>query len=246
MHRAASSSVPISADGEASSRRLRSFSVSGVDVRPVNRLTTLYISSILFPLAALVLLGGCASSTARRGESEGEKRVGIVQEEDEFKFISKIKAEKAREDDKKVDIASFKKSELTRKYSDALPASVNRDQFLLEVVRYLGVKYAYGGNSKSGMDCSGFICQVFKNAANRLLPRSTTEQFTMGERVEMDDLRFGDLVFFNTTGRSPSHVGIYIEDGVFAHASVVEGVTLSSLESTYYVKRFVGARRVVE
>jgi murein DD-endopeptidase / murein LD-carboxypeptidase len=64
--------------------------------------------------------------------------------------------------------------------------------------------------------------------------------------VEKEQLRFGDLVFFNTTGYAPSHVGIYIEDDLFAHASVTQGVTISSMESTYYRKRFVGARRVVE
>jgi cell wall-associated NlpC family hydrolase len=56
---------------------------------------------------------------------------------------------------------------------------------------------------------------------------------------------FGDLVFFNTTGAVPSHVGIYIEDDVFAHASVTNGVTFGSMESEYYRDRFVGARRVV-
>jgi cell wall-associated NlpC family hydrolase len=67
----------------------------------------------------------------------------------------------------------------------------------------------------------------------------------MGVEVERDSLQFGDLVFFNTTGRAPSHVGIYIEDYLFAHASVSSGVTISSLESTYYKGRYVGARRIV-
>ena len=58
-------------------------------------------------------------------------------------------------------------------------------------------------------------------------------------------LRFGDLVFFNTTGESPSHVGVYIEDDLFAHASVTYGVTISSMESSYYRDRFVGARRII-
>jgi cell wall-associated NlpC family hydrolase len=71
-------------------------------------------------------------------------------------------------------------------------------------------------------------------------------QYGVGSDVAKPDLQFGDLVFFNTTGRSPSHVGIYIEDDLFAHASVSYGVTISSLESTYYRKRYVGARRVVE
>jgi cell wall-associated NlpC family hydrolase len=114
------------------------------------------------------------------------------------------------------------------------------------VVRYLGVRYDYGGSSAEGMDCSGFTCQVYKNGARKEIPRSTIEQYRSGRRVSKEELRFGDLVFFNTTGESPSHVGIYLEDDVFVHASVVEGVTLSSLESTYYKRRFVGARRVLD
>ncbi|HXX63753.1 MAG TPA: NlpC/P60 family protein, partial [Bacteroidota bacterium] len=78
------------------------------------------------------------------------------------------------------------------------------------------------------------------------LPRSTSDQFQEGAAVDRDGLRFGDLVFFNTTGDSPSHVGIYIEDDLFAHASVSVGVTLSSMESAYYRDRFIGARRVIE
>jgi cell wall-associated NlpC family hydrolase len=86
---------------------------------------------------------------------------------------------------------------------------------------------------------------VYDSAVQRRLPRSTVEQFRIGTKVGRGDLQFGDLVFFNTTGRVPSHVGIYIEDDLFAHASVTRGVTLSSIESSYYRKRFVGARRIV-
>jgi cell wall-associated NlpC family hydrolase len=100
--------------------------------------------------------------------------------------------------------------------------------------------------SKEGIDCSGFASRVYAEATAHLIPRSTTEQFYIGQEVDKGDLQFGDLVFFNTTGRRPSHVGIYIEDDLFAHASVLSGVTISSLESTYYRKRYVGARRMVE
>lgn len=194
-----------------------------------------------------MLAGGCSTSTTYH-ENE-EKPTGIVQDENEFRYLAKIKKENAREDDKKVDIRSFKKEVIAESFStesDILPNGLNRDHFLLEVVQYLGVRYSYGGSTKKGIDCSGFTCQVFKNAASKPLPRSTSEQFRSGEKITRNQLQFGDLVFFNTTGRSPSHVGIYIEDDIFAHASVIEGVTLSSLESTYYKKRFVGARRVIE
>jgi len=81
---------------------------------------------------------------------------------------------------------------------------------------------------------------------NILLPRSSYEQSKMGAAVELSELKFGDLIFFNTTGERASHVGIYLGDDLFAHASVLLGVTISSLQSSYYVKRYECARRIVE
>lgn len=198
----------------------------------------------ILPFLVAMALVGCSSSSTSTRESE-EKPTGIVQDENEFVYLSKIRREKTREDDKKVDVRALR-SGAGPATQDVVPSGVDRDRFLLEVVSYLGVKYAYGGTSKSGLDCSGYVCRVFEDAVSKKLPRSTAEQFRLGEKVHKRELRFGDLVFFNTTGRVPSHVGIFLEDDIFAHASVVEGVTLSSLESTYYKKRFVGARRVLE
>jgi cell wall-associated NlpC family hydrolase len=86
---------------------------------------------------------------------------------------------------------------------------------------------------------------VYKNAVGRDLPRSAHLQFSQGKVITFDDLKFGDLIFFNTTGESASHVGIYLGDDLFAHASVSLGVTISSLQSSYYKKRYEGARRVI-
>ena len=133
----------------------------------------------------------------------------------------------------------------TGHYANRTPAGLDRDRLLLDVISYLGTPYLYGGNTREGIDCSGFTLRVYEDGAQKMLPRSAREQFSLGAAVEDDDLEFGDLVFFNTTGTRPSHVGIYIEDDVFAHASVSRGVTFSSLESTYYRNRYVGARRVM-
>jgi cell wall-associated NlpC family hydrolase len=151
------------------------------------------------------------------------------------------------EDDRKVDIPRIRRTYASgdSPYKNITPPGLNRDAFLLEVVSYLGVPYRYGGNSKAGIDCSGFASAVYAAATEKRIPRSTREMFGVGTVIAKDDLEFGDLVFFNTTGRRPSHVGIYLEDDLFAHASV-RGVTISSLESTYYRKRYLGARRIVE
>jgi cell wall-associated NlpC family hydrolase len=196
---------------------------------------------------ALMFLAGCTASSPRF-------RTGGVtaskDEENELHWAGKIRDEEAREDDRKVspeEVERLSKSRADRqKYSNQTPAGLNRDRVLLDVVSFLGAPYTYGGNSKEGIDCSGFTVRVYESATRKQLPRTTREQYQVGDPVEKDRLQFGDLVFFNTTGRAPSHVGIYIEDDLFAHASVTRGVTFSSLESTYYRSRFIGARRVVE
>jgi cell wall-associated NlpC family hydrolase len=100
---------------------------------------------------------------------------------------------------------------------------------------------------KKEMDCSYFTMVVFKNAIGLNLPRTTSEQFKLGRLItNPDSLEIGDLLFFNTTGEIASHVGIYIGDGFFAHASVSEGVTISSINDPYYRKRFNGAKRIIE
>ena len=190
----------------------------------------------------LFLMASCASTNPRfRAEDDPDAA-------EEVSNAGTIKSELLLEDDKKVDVQRVRKkyeNPSTGLIMDDTPAGLSRDKLLLDVVSYLGVPYKYGGTSKKGVDCSGFTSRVYASAADLTLPRSTREQFTVGSRVRRNELRFGDLVFFNTTGRSPSHVGIYIEDDLFAHASVSDGVTFSSLESAYYKKRFVGARRVV-
>jgi cell wall-associated NlpC family hydrolase len=127
---------------------------------------------------------------------------------------------------------------------EPLPPQLNRDRLLLAIVALLGVPYEYGGADRSGMDCSAFTEDAYAEGLHRDIPRSTAAQYREGSEVERDSLRFGDLVFFNTTGESPSHVGIYIEDDLFAHASVSYGVTISSMENSYYRDRFIGARRI--
>lgn len=120
-----------------------------------------------------------------------------------------------------------------------------REEILLQVIKFLDTPYKYGGNTENGIDCSGFTRQIFLNALNIELPRSAREQYNIGFEVEKEDLSFGDLVFFNTQRRSfPGHVGIYIGDDQFIHASRTLGVTISSLEEAYYKKRYVGAKRI--
>lgn len=110
--------------------------------------------------------------------------------------------------------------------------------------QYLGVPYAWGGTSPSGFDCSGFTHYVLLNN-NIIIPRTTSLQYDQGTPVTKSQLKPGDLVFFSTYAPGPSHVGIYIGDNQFIHSSSSKGVIISSLSNSYYVQRYIGARRIV-
>lgn len=134
---------------------------------------------------------------------------------------------------------------MTNASSESATLSSIRQSILDEASAWLGVEYRYRGTNKSGVDCSGFVLRVYESAGMRI-PRTTKEQFTIGEKISRASLLPGDLVFFqNTAGKGISHVGIYFGNGKFIHASTTRGVILSDLNEAYYLRHFAGARQVL-
>ena len=120
-----------------------------------------------------------------------------------------------------------------------------KDRLLRVAQRMLAVPYRFGGTTLWGLDCSGFVQKTFA-FLNLDLPRSAREQFREGAKVAKADLSPGDLVFFRTYAKYPSHVGIYLGDNRFVHASSRERkVTVESLDTPYYMKRYIGAKRLL-
>lgn len=109
--------------------------------------------------------------------------------------------------------------------------------------RQVGVRYRWGGMSPRGFDCSGFIGYVMR-AVGVSLPRTTYAMWVEGRAVPRNQLKLGDIVFFNTTRPGPSHAGIYIGNNQFIHSSSGFGrVTVTSMDYRYYKPRYLGARR---
>jgi cell wall-associated NlpC family hydrolase len=112
---------------------------------------------------------------------------------------------------------------------------------------FLGVPYKRGGNSAdTGFDCSGFVKAVYEQTIGLVLPRRAEQQAAATEAIGRDELRPGDLVFFNTLRRTFSHVGIYVGDGKFIHSPKPGAeVRVESMGVSYWSRRFDGARRVL-
>ncbi|WP_110112570.1 C40 family peptidase [Bacillus sp. CGMCC 1.16541] len=127
----------------------------------------------------------------------------------------------------------------------ATTSLVNYDKIIPAAKKYMNIPYRYGGTAPTGFDCSGYIQYVY-NEAGIKLPRTTVDMYRVGQAVSKANLRVGDLVFFNTTGRIPSHAGIYIGDNEFIHSSSSKGISISNLNDPYYWgKKYIGARRVL-
>jgi cell wall-associated NlpC family hydrolase len=144
---------------------------------------------------------------------------------------------------KRVDVSEKIEEVKVLSESDELSKMSATDRLMLFAKKMLNLPYKFGGNGIFGLDCSSFVQKVY-GFVGQPLPRSAREQFKVGEEINKSELQSGDLLFFRTYASFPSHVGIYIGNNMFIHASSrAKKVQIDNLDAPYYVKRFIGAKR---
>lgn len=131
-------------------------------------------------------------------------------------------------------------------YDEAEPTTAaKRSDVMQNIIDWMGTRYVFGGVGRSGIDCSAFTREIYAKTFGIELPRTANLQHRLGESVRKHELQFGDLVFFKTARYAPvTHVGIYIGEGLFANAASSKGVSLASLDSKYWSKRYLGGKRL--
>jgi lipoprotein Spr len=139
-------------------------------------------------------------------------------------------------------------SSLQTKYAAMLnttPSQLHNEYLLQEIDEWYGTPYRYGGTTKWGIDCSAFSQTVMQDVYNETLPRTAQEQFNNRMVIGKADLQEGDLVFFHTSGRKKdiTHVGVYLANNKFIHASLSGGISIADLNDPYWKPRFRGAGR---
>jgi cell wall-associated NlpC family hydrolase len=177
-----------------------------------------------------------ASNSTRRGYSYTE----TPDEKQETRTISELIANRGSSGVEAASKVQLKYAILLNTEVESLPSKA----LLENVDDWYGVRYRRGGVTKSGVDCSGFTFAVYMAVYGIALPRVSREQYRISRKISTTELQEGDLVFFNTTGSGVSHVGVYLGNSKFIHASVSKGVMVNSLFESYYLKRFIGGGRI--
>ncbi|ALX95820.1 MULTISPECIES: bifunctional murein DD-endopeptidase/murein LD-carboxypeptidase [Serratia] len=179
-----------------------------------------YFLRVLPAIAAALVLSACSSTNTSKLDSKQTEMHAV---NDKNGLLLQASQDEFEAMVRNVDV----KSKIMDQYAD-----------------WKGVRYRLGGESKRGIDCSAFVQRTFREQFGMDLPRSTYEQEDMGKQIQRAKLRPGDLVLFRA-GSTGRHVGIYLGNDKFVHASTSSGVTISSLSDNYWDKRYREGRRLL-
>lgn len=138
-------------------------------------------------------------------------------------------------------------SSIKKKYAEKLGISesdIKNEKLYQFIDDWYGVKYKYGGKDKSGIDCSGLTAVIYLTVYKKTISSNTKDLVNEAKKIKESDLKEGDLVFFNTNGKSISHVGVYLQNHKFVHASTKKGVMVSDMNEPYFKKTYVSSGRV--
>ena len=139
---------------------------------------------------------------------------------------------------------------LPNKYANLLgvaPTELNNTLLLSQMEKWYGTQYCFGGSTDSCIDCSSFTQVILRDVYNVKIPRNSQQQFDAATKIEVENLKEGDLVFFNTISASMviTHVGVFVCNNKFVHASTSKGVTINDLSEKYFAKAYRGAGRFI-
>ena len=200
---------------------------------------------LLVLLAAAVTIAGCTNSVRYSVTDEAARRPAP---REPIGDSTRLDDYEPRQDDRDTRVDQDRNDERDSEIDERIPMGTGSqiDKALMNriISRYLGVPYEKGGSGKMGLDCSGLVFVAYRDYDGTRLPLSVEALYRLDDRVGYDDLSYGDLIFFRIDDRRVSHVGIYLENGRFVHASESRGIVIDDITDEYFATRFAGARRV--
>lgn len=187
-------------------------------------------------LLLIIAVGGFSAFSYRAAAQEVEKGTPVNPPKIQHKPLPAQKMQPSE--------LQIKQPTISEHLFNRMVLSLQRIPLIGFIDEWYFTRYRMGGTTKKGVDCSSFTMQLFQEVYKISLPRTAKQQFDATVNIKEDEIAEGDLVFFNTRG-GVSHVGVYLANGYFVHASSSRGVILSNLKEPYFNKRFLGARRMM-
>ena len=174
-------------------------------------------------LVSLLFLASCSNNKKSKGKTATKSRTEV------------------RKPSSSSSSSNASAAAIKQKYAQELGTSASQlksEKLYLFIDEWRGTPYKYGGTNRSGVDCSGFVGELYRQVYTKNLPRTTSEIGKASKPISKSDLNEGDIVIFDINGKKGSHVGVYLANNKFVHASTSKGVVISDLNNPYYQKAF--------